>query len=274
MKFGCCVNMLAKQGNEVGVELIEDIWESGFDYVELSLANIAALAEDDYQFLRQRLKQSGIKSEACNNFFPSSIKLTGPEVDMSKIMAYVNPAMERAARLDVKIIVFGSGLAKMVPVGFSRASAQQQLVELLTRISVPAKDLGLTVAIEPLRRQECNIINSAADGLTLARAVNTAQVKLLIDFYHLKAEGESCQIIKEACDQICHVHLAKPDGRRFPALADLAIYQEFFDSLASVEYQERISIEAYSQDYRNDAANSLSFLRNFFIHDGEKVLDS
>ncbi|MBV5323412.1 sugar phosphate isomerase/epimerase, partial [bacterium] len=133
--------------------------------------------------------------------------------------------------------------------------------------------LGLTVAIEPLRRQECNIINSAAEGLTLARAVNTAQIKLLIDFYHLKAEGESCQIIKEACDQICHVHLAKPDGRGFPALADLAIYQEFFDSLAAVEYQERISIEAYSQDYRNDAANSLSFLRNF-IHDEKRVLES
>ncbi|MBV5323413.1 sugar phosphate isomerase/epimerase, partial [bacterium] len=131
--------MLARPGNEVGAELIEDLWKSGFDYVELSLAHIAALAEDDYRKLRQRLKQSGINSEACNNFFPSSIKLTGPEFDMSKIMVYVNLAMERAALLDVKIIVFGSGPAKMVPVGFSRASAQQQLVELLTRISVPAK---------------------------------------------------------------------------------------------------------------------------------------
>jgi len=260
--------MLAKGASETGVEIIEDLRDLGFDYIELSLAQIAALSEADYKNLGQRVQQSGIKSEACNNFFPPSLRLTGPEVDLDKIMAYAIPAMERAANLGVKIIVFGSGPAKNVPPGFSMNSAWLQLVELLRVISVPAKKLGLTVAIEPLRRQECNIVNTAAEGLSLVRSVDTEQVKLLVDFYHLSAEGESCQILKDARDQICHIHLAKPESRRFPNQTDFAIFQEFFETLKEISYQDRISIEAYSQDFRNEAASSLHFLHSSFSIDG------
>ncbi len=264
MKFGCCGNMLAKRESETGVEIIEDLRDLGFDYIELSLAQIAALSEADYKSLGERVQKSGIKSEACNNLFPPSFRLTGPEVDLDKIMAYAIPAMERAAHLGGRIIVFGSGPAKRVPDVFSKNLAWFQLVELLREISVPAKEFGLTVAIEPLRRQECNIINTAAEGLLLVRSVCTEQVKLLVDFYHLSAEGESCQILKDARDEICHIHIAKPEGRRFPSQVDAAIFQEFFETLNEISYQHRISIEAYSKDFRNEAANSLSFLQDFF----------
>ena len=257
--------MLAKGPDETGAAIADDLRELGFDYIELSLAQIAVLPEPDYQVLCRRVRESGIRSEACNNFFPPSLRLTGPEYDPSRIMAYARPAMERAARLGVEIIVFGSGPAKRVPTGFSMSTAWSQLVELTGQLAITAMDLGLNIAIEPLRREECNIINSAAEGLSLVRATATESVKLLVDFYHLCAEGESCKILAEAGDRICHIHLAKPEGRRFPVQADSNLYQEFFDALIDIEYEGRISVEAYSDDFRNDAAASLAFLRQAFV---------
>ena len=256
--------MLARTPDGIGIEFVEEIHALGFDYVELPLAQMAALSQADFQALERAVAQSGIRCEACNNFFPSALKLTGPDADLSAIMSYAIPAMERAARLGAKVVAFGSGPAKLVPAGFPRSSAWRQLVELLKKISLPARRLGLNVAIEPLRRQECDIVNTAAEGLSLVQAVDSEEVKLLVDFFHLDAENESCQIISAAGGQLCHIHIARPEGRRFPSADDAPLFQAFFASLGAVLYDQRISIEAYSKDFRNDARSGLSFLQGAF----------
>jgi sugar phosphate isomerase/epimerase len=73
----------------------------------------------------------------------------------------------------VRILCFGSGGARRVPDGFSKDEAFAQLVAFGTRIAPEAKAHGITVVIEPLRRQETNIINTAAEGFALVKAVAT-----------------------------------------------------------------------------------------------------
>ena len=71
--------------------------------------------------------------------------------------------------------------------------------------------------IEPLRSQESNIINSAAEGFELVKAINDPNFELLIDFYHLASEKEDPAIILRANEHIRHLHMANPQGRVFPS---------------------------------------------------------
>jgi len=112
MRFGYCTNLLNTQADGTGSQFINKGKEKGFDYVELPLAQMVALNDADYNSLKKKLSASGVTCEACNNFFPPSIRLTGNDVDYGKIEDYLTKAVGRAAELSVKVIVFGSAMLK------------------------------------------------------------------------------------------------------------------------------------------------------------------
>ncbi|MCX7796504.1 MAG: sugar phosphate isomerase/epimerase [bacterium] len=265
MRFGCCGNMIAIEPDKTGIEIVEKIKEIGYDYIELSLAHISKLSEEEFERLKARLDASGLRCEACNNFFLPEIKLTGDYVDRKEIEKYLDLVISRAGILGVDVIVFGSGPAKMVPEGFPMEKAWQQLIELTRRISNLASRYNITIAIEPLRKEECNIINKTLEGLRMVKDVDRDNVKLLVDFYHLKSEGEDPSIIKECKGYLKHVHFARFEGRTFPRdIEEDELYLPFISNLKEIEYNERVSIEAYSSDFYNDAYKSLQFLKRYF----------
>lgn len=261
MRFGCCGSMIAPATDPIGSDTVDMLAEIGFDYVELSLADLAALPEDKFAHLARRVEHSGIECEACNNFFPRTIRLTGNEARLNLALDYARKAMDRAARLGARIIVFGSAGAKNVPEGFSRDAAWSQIAELLENLGPIAARNDLVIAIEPINRLEANIVNLAAEGLRLARQVRHPNVQLLVDFYHLSMEHETPDIILEAGGTIRHVHFAGLEGRRFPAETTPA-GAIFFERLRDVQYPGRCSIEAFTDDFAADARRALHLLRS------------
>jgi len=130
-----------------------------------------------------------------------------------------------------------------------------------TRAGDIAKAKQMVIGIEPLRKQESNIINTGAEALRLVSEVNHPQVKMIIDYYHLRVEKEDPEIVRTARNQIVHLHFANPSGRLWPKLADEdAEYQRFFSILKQINYTGGLSIEG-TGTFENDAAASLSFFR-------------
>jgi sugar phosphate isomerase/epimerase len=252
--------MIAPEADPVGAGVIEEMAGLGFDYIELSLAHIAKLSGTEFSRLAGRIERSGLRCEACNNFFPAEIRLTGPEADPAAALEYAAHAMGRAARLDARVIVFGSSGAKNVPPGFPRDQAWGQIAALLERLAPEAERHRLTIAIEPISRGESNIVNLAAEGLRLAREVARPAVQLLVDYYHLMTEGEDPAILMEAGGALHHVHLARAEGRAFPTAPEPALLR-FFDCLRAVGYSGRCSIEARTADFSSDARRALEVLR-------------
>lgn len=261
MKYGCCGSMVAIEPDGTGVEIIEKLDAIGYDYIELSLANIMALSETDFRGLKKRVRDAGIPCETCNNFFPSSIHLTGPQEDGNKTMEYSKKALERASQLGVEVIVFGSAPAKNIPDGFPSEQAWNQIVKMLKTIAPIAQERGITIVIEPLNKIESNLINTVYEGLQLVKFVDMDNIQLLADYYHMTVSNETYEIILESGHTIKHVHFAEVLGRRFPR-AQKKEYLQFFSNLKNVDYKGRVSIEAYSDDLINDAAIALKILKD------------
>jgi D-psicose/D-tagatose/L-ribulose 3-epimerase len=237
---------------------------AGFDYVELSTSEIAALSDADFEQAAARIRQAGIPVPATNLFLPATLKVTGPAIDRDRQMAYARKAFTRLARLGTQIVVFGSGGARQVPDGFPKEQAFQQLIEFGRRIAAEAKARGITIAIEPLRREETNIINSAAEGLSLVNAIGDANFQLMIDFYHLASEQEDPAVIVRAGSHVRHLHTANPQGRVFPRTWEEYDYAPFFAALRQIGYDKRLSVEASTKDLQADAPIAIALLRRAF----------
>jgi sugar phosphate isomerase/epimerase len=246
------------------VEKLEAAKAAGFDYVELSATQIAAMSDADFEAAAATIKEIGLPTPAANLFLPAALKVTGPQIDPEQQMAHVRKAFTRLARLGTEVVVFGSGGARRVPEGFARDEAFKQLVDFGRRAAREAKANGITIAIEPLRKQETNIINSAAEGLELVNAINDPNFQLMIDFYHLASEHEDPAIVLRAKDHIRHLHTANPTGRVFPLKWEEFDYAPFFANLRAIGYDKRISVEGSTQDFAGDAPQSIALLRRAF----------
>ena len=237
---------------------------AGFDYVELGSTEVAALSDADFDALVAHLTQIALPTPAANLFLPGTLKVTGPQVDTAAQMAHVNKVLTRLSKVGVQVLIFGSGGSRRVPDGFSKEEAYKQLVDFSRRAAEAAKPFGITILIEPLRHQESNIINTAAEGLELVKAVNHPNFELMIDFYHLASENEDPSIVLKAKEHIRHLHTANPTGRVFPQKWDEFNYGPFFANLKAIGYDKRISVEASTTDLATQGPIAVALLRKAF----------
>jgi sugar phosphate isomerase/epimerase len=246
------------------VKNLETAKAAGFDYVEVAATEVANLSDADFDAVLARAKALGMPTPAANLFLPATLKVVGPDVNVEQQTAHVKKVMARLSKLGVQVLVFGSGGARRVPDGYSRDEAWKQLVDFSRRAAQEAKPAGITIAIEPLRAQETNIINSAAEGLRLVEDVKDPNFQLMIDFYHLASEKEDPSIVIKGKDHLRHLHFANPNGRVFPQKWDEFDYAPFFTNLKAIGYDGRISMEGSTTDLAAQGPVTVALLRKAF----------
>lgn len=237
---------------------------AGFDYVEVAATEIAGLSDADFDAAVAHIKSVGIPTPTANLFLPANLKVTGPQIDVDAQTAHMRKVFTRLEKLGVEILVFGSGGARRVPEGFSKEDAFKQLVDFGRRAAQEARPHHITLTIEPLRKQETNIINTAAEGLDLVNAVDDPNFQLMIDFYHLATEHEDPSIVVRGKDHLRHLHMANPHGRVFPLDWNEYDYAPFFEKLKEIGYDKRISVEASTKDLPADGPRAIALLRRAF----------
>jgi sugar phosphate isomerase/epimerase len=260
LRFGCCGSMIAPATDPVGIEIVEPLAAFGFDYIELSLRDLAALPAPALDQLLARVQRTGLACEVCNNFFPPEIRLTGPTADLAAALRYAEHALATAARLGVSVVIFGSSGARNVPAGFPHDAAWTQLRTLLVALAPLADRHRLTIAIEHLNRGESNILNTVAEAWRMAREVGHPRIRLLLDAYHLLVENDDLTILATVASAVAHVHVAQSSERVFPSGCDTAL-ATFLAHLRATGYTGRISIEAYTRDFTTDAPLALATCR-------------
>lgn len=218
--------------------------QCGYNYVEPGLSSLLKPWEEDsiFEEIYNRIPTKEISCYACNSFFPSFIKLVGNEVEEQQIYEYVKKAVERAARLNVRIIVLGSGNSRTIPENFSRKDAERQFVRIVRKMGEIAKQKNITIVIEPLRKTETNFINTVSEGLEIVRKIDHENVRLLADFYHMKNEGDSPRSIIKAGKYLKHCHIAEKEKRTPPGISG-DDFTPYLRALKRINYDGRISLE-------------------------------
>lgn len=253
MKIGVCVG--------TDLEKMKYIKALGYDYAE---SHCQEIVKKDKEYL-DAMKETGLPVYAANCFI--GMRVVGEERDNGKISEYLDTLFEKASYLGLEYLVFGSSGARRIPDGMSLEEGRAQIVDFLKNFVAPrAEKYNLPVAIEPLRPQECNAINTVDDGVEIAKRVASPCIKVLADVAHMFCQNEDLSKILTYKDWIVHAHTSNPDPA--PEIGCKRIYPKEGDSFNQADFIEPLknigvkycSIEADVLEFESDAKNAYAVL--------------
>jgi sugar phosphate isomerase/epimerase len=233
---------------------------AGWDYIEENVQSLLQPAAADDQWNAPSRVELPIR--AANVLVPGTLKIVGPEADPAKLRQHMSAVTERAARVGITTLVFGSGAARKIPDGFDRETASKQIIEFSRTGAELASGHGITIVLEPLNQGECNIINSVAEAMRFVKAVDHPAFQCLVDTYHFWLEDEPLENLRRAMPWIKHVHVADKEGRVAPGLSGKADYRPLFSVLKQGNYGGAISFEGTAiADFAETAPKVLEFVK-------------
>ena len=235
---------------------------SGYAYIEESVQKLLspAIPEDTFHLQLAQLRKMQCQIQTCNVFFPSEIRLTGPDVNEEKVLDYVQHVMKRAKQTGIEVIVLGSGNARKLPEGYNKDTATMQFVDLCRKMAVVAGKYGLVIAIENLNTTETNFVTTLEEANAVVMAVGHPNFKLTADIYHMLKEHESPEMLKKARKNLVHCHIAEREKRTAPGSTGDDVVP-YINALGNIGYTGRISLECRWDNMQAQARPTLEYMQ-------------
>ncbi|WP_018618924.1 sugar phosphate isomerase/epimerase family protein [Spirosoma luteum] len=224
----------------------------GFAGIELFTASADAVSFDSLSALTQELGLSvGAVGTGAGKVI-HGLTLTDPDPAIrAGAVTYIQDMISFGASVGAPAII--GSMQGNVPNGIDRERAMDWLAKGLTTLGDFAETNGVTLIYEPLNRYETNLINRLDDGVALLHSLNTRNVRLLADLFHMNIEEASLSdSIRRAGSLIGHVHFA--DSNRGPIGMGHTAMTAVAQALIDIDYQGYISAEAFPLPTPDEAA--------------------
>ena len=248
------------------IPLLDDVKDIGYDAVELP---VFVKDVDTYAAWGGHLDNAGLArtgvtvcvADADPMSADPDIRRKGVESNKLAIDCCV------AAGCETMIGPFHSPLGT-----FSGAGATddewKRAVESMRDLAEYAEQNDIMLAIEPLNRFECYLLNTAADAARFCRDVDHPRCRVMYDTFHSHIEEKSTpDAIRAAGDLLQHVHISEND-RSTPGSGNVR-WDETFDTLAEIGYDNLMVIEAFGLAMPSLAATTSIWRR---MYDTERQL--
>ena len=234
----------------------------GYDFMEVPLNELAALSDDHFEEFVAYCEGSGIRVTAVNRLLPEGLDVVGPDVRAAALHDYLKRAFERCKRLKVRVAALDAALARTVPGGFDYPMAWRQLGNFLRLCQGHARENGLVVAVEPLRKSECNLLNLVSEATLLTGLLQLGSVGVAANTGAMALAAEPLTSLQQAGSGLCHVHVEHPLTRRMPREADGEDYWKLMRLLKKNRYLGGVSVTGQNTgDFTADARAALLCLR-------------
>ncbi len=242
MKFSCCIEMIYTQ--YPFLERFRKAKEAGFDYVEFWNWN-----DKDMDAIARTVEEVGIPVAT----FQGSIR--GVMVDKNDKDIYIEDmkkSIQTAAKLGAKAIFCMSDIMQedrsVKPHAYEIPADEmrQNSIAVLKELAPIAEAAGIMLVIEPLNTLVDHAgysLYSTKEGIEIIKAVNSPNVRLLYDAYHMQImEGNIIDTIRNNWQYFGHFHIADVPGRNQPGTGELN-YKNILAELKKTGYQGIVGFE-------------------------------
>jgi D-psicose/D-tagatose/L-ribulose 3-epimerase len=117
-------------------------------------------------------------------------------------------------------------------------------IQCVKEISKVAEEYGITYCLEIVNRFEHFLLNTAEEGVAFVDAVDSPNVKLLLDAFHMNIEEDSIgSAIESVGERLGHFHIGETN-RKTPGQGHMP-WEEIARSLKKINYQGRVVMEPF-----------------------------
>lgn len=239
------------------------IYASGFTMLGESVGKMISpsLTEEQFALNLLKLKKAKCKLYVCNVFFPSQIKIAGPNVNEKRVLLYADSVFMRAKKAGVSLIVLGSSGARRLPDGYDQEKAKGEFAVLCRKLALSAKKYHIVIALESLEAAETNFLLTLKSAAEVVRMVNHPNFRLNADIFHMMREGESPESISSAGDVLAYCEVAEKENRSLPGVKG-DDFKPYFMALKKVGYKGKIFIEGNVKNPLIEVPQSYIYLTN------------
>ena len=232
----------------------------GYDYVELPLNALAALTEGEFEEFAAYAEGAGIRVAACSDMLPDDLPITGPRVNATALHGYLKHALGRARRLGVGVVTLDAAKSRDVPPEADFAFAWRQLGNFLRLTQGHAKACGVTVALEPLRKADCRLMNLVSEATLIGGLLQLDHIAVAAHWGSMSMASEPMSALRQAAPLLRHVHLENALNRRLPKPGDGEDYARILRVLSDIDYRFGVTLRGeitprYPAEAREAAAH-------------------
>lgn len=188
MKFSLCSWVYGEVAIE---EVIHFAAQSGFDEVEIS----AAVKSHDWDSVKQAAEENEIIIRGINadaSFLRPETDLANPDkIIREKAISYFKRQLEIGAFLGAEYMVLAPAAPGRSIPALSKEKDWEIGVDSIKQLACFAKELGMTIVVEPLNRYENCIVYNAETAYQFLQEVNEPNVKTMLDTFHMNIEEKN-----------------------------------------------------------------------------------
>ena len=210
----------------------------GYQGVELIVSDPSKL--NAQQLLSQLAAYGLVPAAVATGFVAGSRGLTlvsAQEAVHAGATALLRELVVFAAELGCNLVTIGGFRGRAADVG-GVENANRQLHAALAAADPLARELGVVIALEPLRSGEFDLLNTAQQVCDFIDVGGYQAVGLLLDVYHMAEEPDLLDAFRKYRDRLVHVHLADT-GRKALGLGtvDFSAIQQTLQELQYTGWQ-------------------------------------
>lgn len=245
----------------------------GFDVLEFQAQALLDMSVDKLDRLKTAAKDRNIE-------LTYSLGLD-PKYDISSMdnnireqgVKYLKEIMKKVAYMDGKIISGVSYAGWGVPSvpGFDKRELTYNSVSSMKELMKAAQQYDIIYGVEAVNRFEGVIINTAEEAVQYVEMVDSSNIGVLLDTYHMNIEEDSIgDAIRRAGDKLVGFHTGD-NNRATPGRGHLD-WDEIFRALNDIKYKGRIVSEPFVI-MGGEVGRDIKVWRNLISDTSEKGID-
>ncbi|MCI1958361.1 MAG: sugar phosphate isomerase/epimerase [Clostridia bacterium] len=256
MKIGLCVFS----------QNIERAAESGYDYIQLPGFEIAEMTDDEFKNVAKKVEKCGITVLGFNAYCTGRLPIASDGFNEENTRKYADLLLKRGCMLGVKNFGIGAPSARKLPKGADVKKAWENGKRFLISTAEEAEKFGINVLVESLNKKCCDFITTLSESKKMVDEVNMKNVHMIVDFYHMKVNGEDYKTAVKYLPYTYDVHISgcgPKNERPFINESNMDELIKISDILKDSGYDKTLSLEPDNWNMKK-ASYSLKIIRETF----------
>jgi len=245
-KLGIFMNFWEKNWDADHAKYIKKAKDIGFDVLEFQAQPLLEMSDEKLKSLKSMADDVGVELTYSLGLDPNYDVSSPDEKVRLGGVDYLQRIVEQIGKMDGKLLsgVSYAGWGTPSYILNDKRPLWENSLKSMRAIIKTAEDNGVTYCVEAVNRFETCLINTAAEALQYVAEVDSPNIGVLLDTYHMNIEENNIgDAIRLVGDKLTSFHTGE-NNRTAPGRGHLN-WDEIFGALADINYKNRIISEPF-----------------------------
>lgn len=272
-RLGIFMNFWEKNWDADHAKYINKVADIGFDILEFQAQPILDMSKERMLYLKSLADERGIELTYSLGLDPAYDVSSPDEAVRRGGVDYLKRIVERIGFMGGTLLsgVSYAGWGSPSYILNDKRPLVENSLDSMRKIIKTAEDCGVTYCVEAVNRYEGCIINTAREALDYCDEVDSPNIGVLLDTYHMNIEENSIgDAIRLVGSRLTSFHTGD-NNRTAPGRGHID-WDEVFSALAEIGYDKRIVSEPFVMS-GGEVGRDIKVFRNLVDNPTEEGID-